>query len=527
MVVTVLGWLRSCGRGLSPIALGLMLCASLAQGEDTIESKLKATDMANADAVFALAEWCKANNLPSKSRQYYSQVIKLDRDHEGARTALGQVKVGERWVAAGNAGATGQANPQGGGKTEAPAATGKVPSTTEVGWNLTVPRDPEPDNPFVSSYVEKLNTLGNDSDELDAAVNTIIKDDLIASGIPRLCAALQRPDFTDLYGASMVVTYLIKPGPRKIPGHTPSPNDRAYALAVLPFLVKASERVDNAEDLATFSMAASQFRDKRVLPRLIELLEHKNPEVQSAAASSISFITTLPMAQVNPASVKVWWSKYANVTDQQMYLGQLKSSEPLQVVAAANALIEFQDKSIIPALIKVLRGSDPQANARAMVLIERLTNSTWGIEPAMKPEERAKRVDLFEKWWKDNGAKYSFPDDPLVASRSAAATTLPTAPIDQSAVWVKDLASVNAAAASAAQNNLEGIGFAAVPALLDGLNDAAGLIRVRSVDLLKRISKKGDIAFDANGTPEQRAAGVAAWRAWADAAVVQEPPATK
>ena len=80
-------------------ALALIALCQFGHAE-SLEERVKATDMSNADSVFELAQWCTENKLPTKARAYLNQVIKLDKDHEGARTALGQVKVGEHWVAA-------------------------------------------------------------------------------------------------------------------------------------------------------------------------------------------------------------------------------------------------------------------------------------------------------------------------------------------------------------------------------------------------------------------------------------------
>src|SRR5271170_6698444 len=102
----------------------LLLMGCLAQSEDTLQDVIKRTDMSNADAVFTLAEWCAEHNKPTTARQYYGKCIELDKDYEAARSRLGQVKIGDRWVEAS------QAPP---GKQPAAGATGAAASVARGG----------------------------------------------------------------------------------------------------------------------------------------------------------------------------------------------------------------------------------------------------------------------------------------------------------------------------------------------------------------------------------------------------------
>ncbi len=47
---------------------------------------------------FALAEWCRQNNLPAQRRVHLERVIELDPNHVRARHGLGYSQVGGRWI---------------------------------------------------------------------------------------------------------------------------------------------------------------------------------------------------------------------------------------------------------------------------------------------------------------------------------------------------------------------------------------------------------------------------------------------
>ena len=63
-----------------------------------------------------------------------------------------------------------------------------------------------------------------------------------------------------------------------------------------------------------------------------------------------------------------------------------------------------------------------------------------------------------------------------------------------------------------AEQNLLGKGNESVPALLKGLNDPGVIVRRKSNDILKSLSKT-DVGFDPRA--DDRTKGVDAWVAWA------------
>ena len=481
----------------------LLLAAACGMGfAESLEERVKTADMTSADSVFELAEWCAQNGLPAKARGYYNQTIKLNKDHDGARTALGQVKVGERWVAA--PAGTAPKKPDGGapgGGEAGPGrqASGTAPTAAQIVWDLTPVKDPESQNTWINQYIDKLPTVGNDSDEMGVAVATMMQDEQIARVIPRLCAKLADKSFNDLYGASDVCNELMRVGKFR------------QAKVMLPFLMKASERVTDPGDLSAFAFAVGQMKDKRVVPRLIELLESPNAEIKDGATNGLQMVTLLPLEQITPERVKQWWSLNHNASDQQIYLEQLRSSDPRIAVEAAKALYEFRERSIVPVLAKLMRGDDRQVSAEAVAVVKRITGNDWSFKPEDPPELRKKRADELEKWWKEEQFRFIWIEDTKKAAEDPVAAQ---AANDPAVEWVKQLGSANAPQAATAEANLTGTGTKAVGALIGGLDDGSRLVRRKCYDLLVNATKQ-KIPYDAAGEAEARTPQIAAWRDWA------------
>ena len=501
----------------------LAIVATTGWGAESLEEKVKATDLSNAEQVFELAQWCAANNLPTKARQYYNQAVKLDKDHEGARNALGQVRVGEKWVSAKAAG--GDAKPGAEGATGAASgggaerrASGPGPSADQVAWDLTLPKDPEPSSTFITSYVERMSTVGNDSREMDVSIATMLMPDHLPKAVPRLCAALLRPDFKDLYGGSSLAMELVKKG------------DAAKAKRLLPFLVKASERVTDDEDLATFAFTAGQLKDKRVVPRLIAMLTSGSEEVKNAAADGLAGITLLPRERITAEQAQQWWDRNHNISDQQTYTEQLSSRDPRVAVEAAKALYAYRDRAIVPVLIRLLRSDDRIVCTEAIDLIKRITGNTWSYDPSGTPDQKKKRADELEKWWKEEQFRFRWIEE--IKEESAKSSEPTQQAVDPAQEWVRQLGSVAGNEAATAEGNLIGNGLKSVPALIGGLENPGRLVRRKCHELLVKVSKQ-NLPFDAAGSDTDRATQIAAWRKWAEEAKLvgasgdEEEPAGK
>jgi len=471
---------------------------------ETYEEMVQQTDMTNAESVFALAVWCAENGKPTTAGQLYAKVIKLEPDHYGARTARGEVLVGDRWV---NKVFVAGGKPAGGGDT-APAAAGggkrssggPGPTAKEVAWDLSLPKDPNPvQNEFVDGLIERMRKAVNESGPMDSAIATLVREDNWPTAFPRLCAALAKPGYGDVYGPCGIMLELNKA--KKV-----REMKRLY-----PFIVKASEDVSDAEDLATFAMVSVQMRDRKAVPRLTELLSHASKDVQDNAREALSAITRLPNKDLTPEKAKSWWDANWSASEDVVLLEQLKGSDLEAAVAAAAGLAEMRNPDIFPVIFKCLRSEDPAIARRAVDVLRRATTMDWGIDIALPMDQRVKRIELAEKWWKEEKGRFRWPgipDEPSAAAPGAVAAA------DPDRESIAKLSSTTGSESQDAEARLRSRGRAAIPALLDALANPNPLTRRRAHDILLESSKQ-NFKYDPRGDDTARAAAIERWRAWA------------
>lgn len=485
-------------------ACALATCLSAASFEE-MQAK---TDMADAEAVFQLAQWCAQNNLPTKSRQLYNLVIKIDRDHEGARAALGQVRAGSSWVnrsaivdkpkpKPGQPGAT-----TGADDPPPKPAGGPGPAAKDVAWNLAIEGDTGTENAFIDGYIARMPKAGNDSDDMGRCVATLTMPEHWPLAKPRLCKALLSPGYNDIYGAVEIAMTLRQQG--KV----------AEGDALLPFVARASERITDPEDLAHFALLATAARDRRSVPRLAELLSNPDANVKDSAAEALSVITRLPAKGMTPEQAKGWWDANWSKSEERILADQLRSSDPNAAVGAAAALCERRDPSIFPVLFKLLRHEDPSVNRRAIAVVLRATGLEFGYSMEMPPAERYKKVDGIEKWWKQEKTNFSWPGLPR---ETVAATpgAKPTARIeDPNRAVVEQLGSTTGDEAQKAELELRSRGTPAVPALLAGLASPNSLVRLRAYNILREITRQ-NLPFDPRADEPERTKALDAWTSWA------------
>jgi hypothetical protein len=487
-----------------PLLITMMLLINVsAFGADELAEKIKQTDMNNADAVYELAVWCEANGKLSTSRKYYTRVLQIDKDHEATRTKFGQVKVNDRWIDAKVAGAAGpEKNKDGTASNPTGKRSGGVgPKASEVDWKLQAPAI-EGENDFIQAQIMRMQTNQNDSNDMDSAVLTLYREDNRAAMVPFLCAALQRPDFTDLYGSSQLIKLFLKDG------------DTTTAGLLFGFIAKVSERNNEVEDLEMFCYAAQVIKDRRAIPRLIELMGHSEKGVAQAARKAFSEVSLVANGDdLSQAKALEWWNRNHNIEPKVWLLEQLKNTDPMTVLSAAEGLYQLRDKALFPAVFKVLSGDSRPANERGIRLITRATGNDWGYSPAVSTEDRVKIVAQMEKWWKANSGKFEWIED---RNKPVAAATK-TVKVDPLVAMINDLASVEGNTAQKAEKNLLGSGNAAVPALLKGLTSESVIVRRKCNDILKDLAKK-DVGYDPRAEASERDKSIAAWTAWAKSA---------
>jgi len=467
---------------------------------ETFEEMQAKTDMSDAEAVYALARWCVDNLQPSKAQQLYAKVVKIDPQHQGARAARGEVLVGDRWVSKNFAPKGSVGSGKSGDSAPGRVAAGPGPSAKDVSWDLSLPKDPNPvPNDFIDGLIERMRTADNDGDPMGRAVATLVRADNWPTAFPRLCAALAKPAFGDVYGACDIVLDLRK-------------NQKIREIRRLyPFIVKASQEITVAGDLEHFAMVSTLVRERKAIPRLTELLDHQDKGVQSGARDALAAITRLPTKDITTEKLKAWWDANWSASEDQVLIEQLRSSDQSTAVEAAAGLCELRNKEIFPVLFKLLRSDDTAVVKRSIDTIRRATTLDWGLEVGQTPEVRNKRIEALEKWWKEEGARFSWPGLPADDASDAPAGAQAVDP-DRDAC--ANLGSTTGTEAQAAEVHLRGRGLMAVPALVTALASSNPLIRRRSHDILRETTKQ-DFTFDPRADEAKRQSAIDAWHAWA------------
>lgn len=479
-------------RLLPRLLIAFSLCAGLAA--ESVEDRIKATDMQDPEAVFALAQWCAENAQPSRARRYYNAVVKLEPDHYGARDALGQVKVNERWVSARMVeGGAVAGEPGTSGSTR--KASGPGPAAADIGWDLTLPRDPMPESIWINQYVDRLNTVANDSREMDISIATMMAPEHFPLAVPRLCQAMLRPDWQDVYGGSMLVMEIMRKG------------DNKTAKSLLPFLVQASTRTTNGEDLYTFGYVVGMLRDKRVVPRLIELLKDTTPKIQDGAREGLAQITLLPLEQITAESATRWWDLNHALSDQDIFKVQLRDKDDMIALGAAKTLYDFRDHDIVPVLGRLLLSPDRRVRTEAIDLIKRISGSDWSYVVEGDADNWKKRSGEFLAWWKENEFRHTWIEDQGTGTDEAAPQQDPAVEL------VRKLASPTGNEAAAAEAALIAAGDAALPAVLEGLSSGNRIQRRRAYAALTGITRH-NLPYDPSADDATVAAQIEAWEQW-------------
>lgn len=386
----------------------------------------------------------------------------------------------------------------------AAVARGAGPSAADVAWDLQVPKDPDPaDVAFVDGWIAKLPQVDNDSSDMGDIIATLMTAENWPKAFPRLCRALAGPDFNDLYGPSEIIFELFKRGR----------TDQARRL--FPFVIKASERVAKPEDLAHMTLAAMRVRDRKAVPRLIELLASQDADVKEGAVEALKAITGLAGADaITPERMQAWWNANWSRPQADIYAEQLKSGDPDTAIEAAAGLCELRDASIFPVLFKLLRNPEPEVGRHAIEVVKRATGRDWAYDPGTPPEVRGKRVDMMEKWWKEERLHFNWPGLPRQEDAAPGAAAAAAAPVDPALADVNRLGADKASDVAEGERNLRAIGLKSVPALIEGLGSASLMVRRRSYDILRDIAHQ-DIAFDPRVEGAPRREAIEAWRAWA------------
>ncbi len=359
-----------------------------------------------------------------------------------------------------------------------------------------MPRDPKPDSTWINQYVDRMNTVGNNSREMDISVATMLAPEHFPVAIPRLAAAMTRPDWKDLYGGSMIVMELMRKG------------DLRTAKSLLPFLAKVSQRADDPDDLYTFGYVAGALRDKRIVPQLIAMLGHHSPKVQDGAREGLAQITLLPLENITVESATRWWNLNHALSDQDIFKAQLRDNDDGVVMGAAKALYEYRDGDIVPVLARLMRSENRRVRADAIHLVQRITGSDWSYSLDGGPDAWKTRSDELLKWWKENQFRHTWIEDRGKAADAAVADRP-----DPNAELVRKLASVTGNEADSAEAALIGAGDAALPAVLEGMRSGNRILRRRAYAVLTGITRH-NLPYDAAADDATVVSQITAWEQW-------------
>ena len=179
------------------------------------------------------------------------------------------------------------------------------------------------------------------------------------------------------------------------------------------------------------------------------------------------------------------------------------------------------DKSAIDVFIGFMKVDDPKIAGKAHGQLTQFLGSDWSFDATDTQENRQKRLDLLTKWWKENRESFKLIVDPRLKKDSVAAVAdahTGAKAEDPLALAICQIGSANPKAALKAESDLINGGNTAVPHLIGGLSSADPITARKCHELLQRVSKKSDIAFNPRDPAEARRKAVAAWVEWATCA---------
>jgi hypothetical protein len=90
--------IRTPGGGRILLAATEVLDAELLSAEERQYQELLPKMPDTVEGMWAMAEWCRKNRLDEQRTFHLEQILQQQRDHKGARAALGYTKVNDRWI---------------------------------------------------------------------------------------------------------------------------------------------------------------------------------------------------------------------------------------------------------------------------------------------------------------------------------------------------------------------------------------------------------------------------------------------
>lgn len=506
--------------------LSLLLCCPAviaATVQDEYRARSATIDANDPDAHFQLGSWCKEQGLHTLARKHFNNALKLDPDHLATREELGFIRYRRKWVhqsrVPGSARAPAQVNDgaeqngtRSAGATSRPS--GPAPTADQIEWDLTPPPDPQPDAPFGPFLEQIIGEMANASPttrQMEIAYRTLLKDEYLPSAVARLATAIAEGRIGRLYGPSMVVSVAHQEGPDW---------KKPIVDRLLPFLAHLSKTAKDPEGLYVFAYVAGAMGDKRVVPRLAELLEHANKDVVFGARFGLQGITLIPADDLTADRARSWWQRHHASSSAEIYGAGLRSGDPAVRLQACQALYDSYDKRIVPVLIDLVLVEDPALYMAAARELKRISGSDWGLIRRQDSEWRRKLHQRLQQWWEQDGPRFRFlaqiEAENQARSGGPAAVVAAPEPVDRLAGWIDQLGAPDSKASARALGSLRSQGPAIAGRLVaEGLVHGNPVVQEKVRNLLREWSGENH-GFDPYlGSEADRIAARERWAAWA------------
>jgi hypothetical protein len=238
-------------------------------------------------------------------------------------------------------------------------------------------------------------------------------------------------------------------------------------------------------------------RDRRLVPRLIELMDNASPAVKKAATEGVASLILLPLADLTTAKAKAWWDLNWNVPERQVLARAAAQQRSPHRVEAAKGLYDLRDKSMVPVVIKLLKRRPQGGVTDAIEVIVKITGNDWSFSTDLPADKRTQIIANLDKWWKENQNRFEWIEDRNAARRRGGQGGRSPGAADPAVGERRGQAvrdSLRHLCAARARRRCQ---RSSPP-----LHDRNTLIRLKCNDILKAISKQ-DFKFDAHAEEDK------------------------
>jgi hypothetical protein len=525
--------------------------ASAASLQDDYRARAAAVDRRDPDALVTLGRWCREAGLHAHARRHFTEAMKLDPDHLGARSELGFTRTLDgRWVVQPATAASAapvavtpvatpvapptpparppqraapepEPEPEPTAPPVAPTAPPSRPVAEEPSQRPAQPPLPAPDEgapAFVAQLVDELAAARPESPAAEIAARSLSQSQYLPLAVQRLGQALALG--ADPGPAAQVVQIVLQQRLRPDAEH-----ELARQLAArLPAAMTPGQ---SPAGLRAAVSAVGLAEILAAVPALTALLDHGNADLAASARAVAARLTFQDASQVDSASLTAWWQANGQLPPNEVAARALRAPSPASRLAAARFLGGRSDKRAVPVLIELLKDDAPPIHGAAASELGRLIGNDGGIERGSDAAVRLAAAKRLTTWWKGIEANYVFPAqcarEASVAGQQAAA-----APSDALRQNIERLAMPDATEARNAQRNLRlELPAMAVRLVDEGLGHSNAIVRGRVLEILvEQRGQGGDrLGFEPfRGSDAERAAARERWRAWAATAATTETP---